>query len=123
MKAASVKAKGRKLQQVVRDKLLALFPHLTEDDVRSCSMGSNGEDILFSTSAREAFPWSVECKARAAIALVYDALDQAKSQIRPGQTIKPLAVIKADRKRPLAVIDLDDFLSLVAATGTKGGHE
>ncbi|KQS01513.1 hypothetical protein ASG11_17825 [Sphingomonas sp. Leaf357] len=109
MKVSSAKAKGRKLQQAVRDTILDAFPDLEPDDCRSCAMGSNGEDIQLSPAAARAFPFSVECKARAGIALVYDALGQAKTHSKR----TPIAVIKADRKRPLVVIDLDDFMKLV----------
>lgn len=105
---SSAKAKGRNLQKRVRDEILARYPDLTEDDVRSCPMGSNGEDIQLSTAAKAAFPYSVECKARAKIALVYDALAQARSQ----NDLTPLAVIKADRKEALVVLSLTDFLKL-----------
>lgn len=107
---SAAKAKGRKLQQKVRDAVLAKYPDLTEDDVRSCPMGSNGEDVQLSTAAKASFPFSVECKARAKIALVYDALDQARSQ----NDLTPVAVIKADRKEPLVVLTLDAFMALLA---------
>lgn len=106
---AAAKAKGRNLQKKVRDAVLKAHPHLTEDDVRSCPMGSNGEDIQLSTAAKAAFPFSVECKARAKIALVYDALEQARSQ----NSLTPLAVIKADRKDALVVLTLEDFMRLI----------
>lgn len=106
----AAKAKGRNLQKKVRDALLAKYPELTEDDVRSCPMGSNGEDIQLSTAAKAAFPYSVECKARAKIAIVYDALEQARSQ----NDLTPLAVIKADRKEALVVLTLDDFMRLIS---------
>jgi hypothetical protein len=109
IKTSSAKAKGRNLQKKVRDAILAQYPDLTEDDVRSCPMGSNGEDIQLSTAAKAAFPYSVECKARAKIALVYDALDQARSQ----NDLTPVAVIKADRKEPLVVLTLDAFMDLL----------
>lgn len=108
---ASAKAKGRKLQQTVRDAILTAFPSLQPDDVRSCAMGSQGEDIQLSPTARALFPYSVECKARKSIGLVYDALDQARTQ----NTHTPLAVVKADRKKPLVVIELDAFMALLAA--------
>lgn len=108
---SAAKAKGRKLQQTVRDAVLARYPDLTEDDVRSCPMGSNGEDIQLSTAAKATFPYSVECKARkAALPLAYDALAQAASQ----NSLTPIAVIKADRKKPLVVMTLDDFMKLLS---------
>lgn len=109
IKTSSAKAKGRNLQKRVRDAVLAQYPALTEDDVRSCPMGSNGEDIQLSSAAKAAFPYSIECKARAKIALVYDALDQARSQ----NDLTPVAVIKADRKEPLVVLSLDAFMALL----------
>lgn len=108
MKTSSAKAKGRKLQQYVRDAILATFPSLEPDDVRSCAMGSGGEDLQLSPAAARLFPYSVECKARAGIALIYDALAQANQ----GNGREPIAVVKADRKRPLVVMDLDLFLRL-----------
>ena len=62
MKAQSAKAKGRKLQQVVRDGVLKRFPSLEPDDVRSTSMGAGGEDVQLSPVARRLFPYQVECK-------------------------------------------------------------
>jgi hypothetical protein len=108
---ASAKAKGRNLQNLVRDKLLELHPALTSDDVRGCPMGSSGADIQLSQAAKALIPFDVECKARAKIGLVYDALAQAKRD--PERT--PLAIIKADRKKPLVVIDLDDFMAILTA--------
>lgn len=62
MKPSSAKAKGRKLQQQVRDLILETFSDLEPDDVRSTSMGAGGEDVLLSPLARRKFPFSVECK-------------------------------------------------------------
>ena len=51
---SAAKAKGRNLQKKVRDAVLEKYPMVTEDDVRSCPMGSNGEDIQLSTAAKAA---------------------------------------------------------------------
>ena len=94
---SSAKAKGRKHQQWVRDQILALFPKkLEKDDVRSTSMGCGGEDIQLSPLARRLFPYSVECKAN--------------DNCPKGAT--PLAIIKGDRQKPLAVIDAQEFFKL-----------
>ena len=111
IKPSSAKSKGRKHQQWVRDKIYEQFPHLEEGDVRSTSMGALGEDILFSPAARRVFPYSVECKAHRSFA-IYSVVDQAASNAPPG--IEPVAIIKADRRRPLAVIDAEHFFTLVA---------
>jgi hypothetical protein len=106
---ASAKAKGAKLQKHVRDAILKAFPTLEPDDVRSCPMGSHGADIIMSPAAQRAFPYRLECKARKGVSLIYDALEQASHHKGAGE---PVAIVKADRRRPLAVMDLDLFLSL-----------
>lgn len=108
---AAQKAKGRLLQQKVRDAFLRLHPTLTLDDVRSCPMGSGGADLQLSAEAKRLIGYDVECKKRAKIALLYDTLIQA----RRDNHRTPLAVVEADRKRPLAVMYLDDFMALLAS--------
>ena len=109
MKSQSAKAKGRKLQQVVRDAILQRFPDLEPDDVRSTSMGAGGEDVQLSPKARQYFPYSVECKNLAKIA-VYNYYQQAETNCGKHE---PLVVIKQNRCSPLAVIDLEHFMNLV----------
>ena len=110
IKPSSAKAKGRKHQQWVRDKILALFPSLEEADVRSTSMGAGGEDVQLSPAARKLFPYSVECKALKAIG-VYKFIDQAEANCPENAT--PIAIIKADRQKPLAVVDANHFFELL----------
>lgn len=107
MRPQSAKAKGRKLQQFVRDQLIARL-NLQADDVKSTSMGAGGEDIQLSPFARVRFPHSIECKNRSKIA-VYEWFAQAKEN---AGTHSPLLVIKQDRSEPLVVLSFDDFLKL-----------
>ena len=109
MRASSAKAKGRRLQQAVRDAILSQYPSLEPDDVRSTSMGAGGEDVLLSPAARKLFPYSVECKNLSKIA-VYNYYTQAETN---SGKYEPLVVIKQNRSKPLAVIDLDHFMELV----------
>ena len=76
IKPSSAKAKGRRLQQWVRDHIIAAFPKLTASDAWSTSMVANSEDVRLSTAARKLFGYSVECKALKAIAF-YKHMDQA----------------------------------------------
>ena len=55
------KAKARKLQQYIRDMILAHFP-LLPDDARSTGMGQPGVDVQLSPKARKHFNFDVECK-------------------------------------------------------------
>jgi hypothetical protein len=107
---ASGKAKGRRLQQLVRDKILETYPTLGEGDVVSTSMGAGGEDVKLSPAARRLFPYSVECKARATLPL-YAWYTQAKSNAPPDA--EPMLVIKQDRNKPLVVVDLDHYFELL----------
>lgn len=108
MKIQSAKAKGRKLQQWVRDKIIGMFQHLTIRDVKSAPMGTNGADIQLSEEAFRVFPFSVECKNQAKMKPVYDAYYQTKKQ----NAGEPLVIIKMNGEKPLAVVDADFFLNL-----------
>jgi len=108
LKPSSAKAKGRVLQQVVRDLIIAKFA-LEPDDVRSVSMGVSGEDLLLSPAARRKLPISVECKSRASIS-VYGHYQQAKDNCRG---YEPVLVIKQNRDKPLVVVDCEYFFELL----------
>jgi cephalosporin hydroxylase len=110
IKTSSAKAKGRKHQQYVRDKILSIFSSLEPDDVRSTGMGQGGEDIQLSPAGRKLFPYSVECKSLKKIG-VYKFIEQAVSNCPA--TAEPIAIIKADRQKPLAVLDAEHFFKLI----------
>lgn len=110
MKPASSKAKGRNLQQWCVSKLHDYFPSLEEGDIKSTAMGQNGEDVQLSPAARRAFPYSIECKSYASIA-VYGWFTQAVTNCPKGST--PMLVIKQNHAKPLVVIDAEAFFKLV----------
>ena len=109
MKTQSAKAKGRRLQQWVRDLLIEKLD-VHPEDVESRSMGAGGEDLIMARAAREKFPYSVECKNRNEYKGIYNAFKQAIKH----SPLEPLLVIKMNREKPLAVIDLDHFFDLLA---------
>ena len=106
----SAKAKGRNLQKLVRDKLIALLTRrgVVEDDVKSTSMGVGGEDVQLSPAARKYMPVSIECKKYAKFA-IYGPYEQAE---KASGSYEPLLVIQGDRKKPLAIVSLDYYMSL-----------
>jgi len=108
VKTSSAKNKGRLLQNWVRDTICRVFP-LELDDVRSTSMGKGGEDIQLSPQARKLLPLSIECKSVARFA-GYKYLDQAVSNSKGYQ---PIAVVKANRRSPIVLIDAEYFFSLL----------
>lgn len=71
-------------------------------------MGAPGVDVLLSEEAKKTFPFSIECKSHAKMS-VFKLFEQAKSNTDP-QTIT-LLVIKQNNSKPLAVLDLEDFLN------------
>lgn len=109
IKTQSAKQKGRLLQQWTRDMILSTFPALEPADCTSTSMGASGEDVLMSPLARRSFNYSVECKSNAKNS-VYKIMAQAQSNCPEGSTA--LAIVKADRQKPLAVVDAEHFFSL-----------
>jgi len=106
----SAKAKGRNLQKLIRDYLLELYPDLTDQDIRSTSMGASGVDILFSTHANKKIPYSIEAKMRAKLQL-YTMYDQAVKNTKEGT--EPLLIIRANRRKALVVVDMEHFFKLM----------
>lgn len=108
MKPQSAKAKGRKLQQWIRDKLIEEF-EIHPEDIKSTSMGAGGEDVTMARAAREKFPFSIECKSVERLN-VWDAYDQACAN---AGDYEPLVVMKKNRRKPLVVLDAESFIKLM----------
>ena len=108
MKTQSAKAKGRKLQQWVRDQIIEQL-EVHPEDIESRSMGAGGEDLIMARAARQKFPFSVECKNVEKLN-VWEAYEQAKANCND---YEPLVVMKKNQKKPLVVIDANYFISLV----------
>ena len=78
MKTASRKAKGRRLQNKIRDLLIEHFSdELEDDDIRCAIMGESGEDLKLSPAARKLIPYSIECKNQEKLN-IWDSLEQAE---------------------------------------------
>ena len=107
MKTQSAKAKGRKLQQWVRDILIEEL-EIHKEDVESRSVGAGGEDLIMSRAAREKFPYSIECKNQEKVN-VWEAMKQAESN---KGLYTPVVIIKRNRSRPLVLIDAEEFINL-----------
>ena len=107
---ASRKAKGRRLQQAVRQDLIE---HLGIDpgDILSTAMGQSGCDLYLSPAARAQFPFGVECKAQERIALPEWWEQCTRNAAAEG--LSPLLVFRRNRKEPLAVIRWSDLLALL----------
>lgn len=108
VKPQSAKAKGRRLQQWVIDRLVE---HLDIDpeDIENRSMGAGGEDVIMAKAARQLFPWSLECKNVEKLN-VWTAYEQA-SRNSPAK-YEPIVVMKKNNKKPLVVVDAETFIKL-----------
>ena len=116
IKVSSAKAKGRRLQQWVRNYLHSNLKGIEKDDVTSTPGGVNGPDIGLSPLARKLFPWTVECKSRSSFS-IYEALEQAERNLI--KNTKPIAILKGDRKQPLALLYAEDLLEILTCSMTK----
>ena len=108
MKTSSAKAKGRKLQQWMRDLLIEKL-EIHPEDIESRSMGAGGEDLIMSKAARNKFPYSIECKNQERMN-IWSAWEQANGN---KGIYEPLVVIKKNGVRPLVVLDAENFLEMI----------
>ena len=110
MKTSSKKAKGRLLQKLIAELIQERF-NLSPNDVKSTSMGAQGIDVQLSDKAREKFPYAIEAKNLARIA-IYKHWDQAKINAKK-ENLMPALVIKQNHSEPLIVLNLKDFIGKI----------
>ena len=105
MKTQSAKAKGRRLQQWVRDMLIE-HRNVHPEDIESRSMGAGGEDLIMARDARQKFPFSIECKNQEKLN-VWDAYQRA---VENSGDYEPILIMKKNGKKPLVVLDAENFI-------------
>jgi len=108
MKTQSAKAKGRRLQQWVRERLIEGLD-IHPEDIESRPMGSGGEDLIMARAAREKFPFSIECKNQES-GNVWKAYEQASVNAK---NYEPLVILKKNNEKPLVVVDAQIFIDLI----------
>ena len=114
MKTSSAKAKGRKLQNWVKSKLIELYTarkiHVLEyldEHIKAAVMGERGEDVRISGGLRSYFPFSIECKNQEKFKGIYKIFNQARSH---NEEYEPLVFIKMNGKKPLVILDAESFM-------------
>ena len=107
MKTSSAKAKGRKLQQWMRNLLIEKLD-VHPEDIESRSMGAGGEDLIMARAARAKFPMSIECKNQEKVN-VWESYKQAEDN---SGKYEPVVIIKRNKSKPLVVVDAEYFVSL-----------
>ena len=108
---ASRKAKGRRLQQAVRQDLIDRLG-IDPGDILSTAMGQSGCDLYLSPAARERFPFGVEAKRQEQVAL-WSWWKQCETNASKVGLV-PLLVFKRNREEPLAVLRWEDLLALLS---------
>jgi hypothetical protein len=110
MNTRSGKAKGRRLQNKIRDLLLEHFSDKLEpDDVKVAIMGESGEDIKLSPAARKLIPYSFECKNQEKLS-IWSSLEQAAEN---SGDYPPVLIFKRNRSKTYVTIELEEFMKLI----------
>ena len=107
MKTSSAKAKGRKLQQWMRNLLIEKLD-VHPEDIESRSMGAGGEDLIMARAAREKFPLSIECKNQEKVN-IWESYSQA---VENSKDYEPIVVLKRNNHKPLVLVDAEYFIGL-----------
>jgi hypothetical protein len=113
MKTSSCKAKGRRLQQLVAQRLLEeiyIPAGLEEDDCKSVSMGVSGNDIVLSPAAKKVLNLSVECKN--VESLNHTTTFWNHYNKHQDNSLK-LLISQRNRTKPVVTLQLEDFLVLL----------
>ena len=115
MNPKSGKAKGRRLQNYVRDKLREVYiklwtkaPKLEPDDIKSQTMGMGGEDIVLSPAARKLIPYSFECKNKERLN-VWQSIEQCEDNCNGSI---PVVVFKRNQSKVYAIMEFDEWLTI-----------
>ena len=109
MKQISRRRKGRRLQNLVRAKILDTFDILRPTDVTVARTGEGGADVKLSKIARRILPYQFECKNQEKFETLYKFYKQSKKHGR----LEPVLVCKMNEKKPLLVMDLDHFFDII----------
>jgi hypothetical protein len=103
---SSRKAKGRRLQQYIANKISEItgIPWGQDELISSREMGQGGTDVRLIGKARELFPFSVECKSQEKWS-IHAWIKQAKDNIIEGTDW--ILFSKRNREKPTVTLDAD----------------
>ena len=108
--ARASKAKGRRLQNYVRDMLRDIYTQLHPDDIKSQTMGMTGEDIVRTPAAKEVCAFSFECKNVERLQ-IWKAIEQCETN-RPDCSASAI-VFKKNGKEPYVAIPFTVFCDML----------
>ena len=110
MRTASAKAKGRRLQQKVAERVVKALPGVEDEDVRSNPMGADGEDIWLSKAARTLFPFTIECKNVEKLS-IWRAISQGRANQKQDWHI-PAVVFSKNHEEPYIALPFERFMEI-----------
>ena len=112
IQVSSAKAKGRACQNWTCEQISKLTGYIWGKDemIAAREMGQSGVDVRLVADAKEAFPWSVECKWQESLSLP-SAVKQAKENQKPGTDW--LLVTRRKREGYLVTLDAEVFFDLL----------
>jgi len=109
MKQISRRREGKRLQNLVRSKILDTFDILRPTDVSVAKTGENGCDVKLSKIAKRILPYQFECKYQERLSTLHRWFNQSRKHGR----LEPILVVKMNDKKPLLVMDLEHFFEIV----------
>ena len=111
MKTSSAKAKGRRLQQYIMQKIsdITRIPCGKDELIASREMGQSGTDVRLIGKALNKFPFSVECKYQEKWSILA-WIRQAKANRISGT--KWILFCKKNNHEPIVILDADYFFTL-----------
>ena len=110
MDTHSRKAKGRSLQNLVRDTFRSLFKDfLEDDDILSRPMSSSGTDIILTPAAKKLIPFDIECKRQEKLN-IHAALKQSQDNTSEGRIA--LLIFSKNHTEPYVALKFSDFIKI-----------
>lgn len=111
-KTSTRKAKGRRMQQYVRDCFRQIFKEQLEpEDIESRPMGNSGADIILTPAARKLIPFDMEVKNSEKIN-IWSATKQAENNKTKPERI-PAVVFSRNHAKTYIVMEFESFLDLI----------
>lgn len=109
MKTSSCKAKSRRLQDFVVEKLYDTFKDLEDGDIKSAIMGETGMDIKLSPKGKKIIPFGIECKNQEKLN-IWSSMEQCEKNTKD---LTPLLIFKRNRSKVYVCLEFDDFINII----------
>ena len=115
MKIRSAKGKGKRLQNMIAERISELtgLPCGPDCPIESRQASQNGADIRLDMEARKLFPFTIECKNTETWSLP-SAIKQAKANQYPHT--EWMVVLSKNRHRPIVCLDAEVFFQILERT-------